>query len=561
MDMFLQTERTDPDGIAVIDGGRDSHISVSRRELVRRIACLKRDLEARGIDAGDCIALWLPNGSDIVVWQFAAFSLGAHVIGINTRYNVDEIANVLMRAQPKVLAIAYDFAGLDLLGRLRKWVAPPQVRIPTIAVVHGPGGRLPSEVEIAAHDLGGGSWNPRFRAAATLERLFDRGDPNGLAVAFTTSGSTGLPKLAAHSDVGIATHAWACIEAGDWRQGDVTLCALPLTGVFSFIPAMATLMACGTCLMEARFDPDRIVVDMARFGVTHVIGADDIVGRIAESWRANPVAIGRWRRLLIADFNGHSHELAAWAEDQFGVIASGVYGSSELLSLAALWPHTTPSPQRWTGGGRLVSPSYVARCVEPETGAVCPPGDAGELQFRGPNVVVDYLGQPELLERQCTADGWFRSGDLGSVHADGSISYRCRIGDALRLKGFLVEPAEIESRLVEHPAVDIAKVVGVQLVGGATEAVAFVTARANASITTDDLLAWCRDGLARFKVPRTIHVLDAMPTTTGTNGAKIRSAELRAWAARFESNGERSWAAGDNSVALGIHADKSGPGL
>ena len=149
----------------------------------------------------------------------------------------------------------------------------------------------------------------------------------------------------------------------------------------------------------------------------------------------------------------------------------------------------------------------------------------GELEFRGPNVVDAYLGSaPETF----TDDGWFRSGDLGVVVDEGAFVYVCRAGDALRLRGFLVDPAEIELRLAAHPAVHTAKVVGAEGPEGGWVAVGFVTLYAPAE--PDELRAWCAATLAAFKVPAAVHVLDAMPTTSGTNGTKIRTSVLAALA-------------------------------
>jgi fatty-acyl-CoA synthase len=170
----------------------------------------------------------------------------------------------------------------------------------------------------------------------------------------------------------------------------------------------------------------------------------------------------------------------------------------------------------------VVHPGIEVRVADPVTGEVLGHGVEGELEFRGPNVVDAYLGsEPDVF----TGDGWFRSGDLGVLVDEGAFVYVCRMGDALRLRGFLVDPAEIEIRLAAHPAVHTAKVVGVPADDGATIAVGFVTLVGDDD--PGDLRAWCREVLAPFKVPAAVQVLGEMPTTSGTNGIKIKAAELR----------------------------------
>lgn len=513
----------DPDGPVAIDAG--GRRSVSRSELRRRALRLAGELAGAGVGRGDCVGVWLPNWSDALAWQFAAAARGAHVIGLNTRYNVEEVAHVLDRARPAVLAVAHGFHGLDLADRLRRAVAAAEAPAPSVAVVSAPD--EPPVADPAACDVGAGAWAPRADGPG-VPAAADVADE--LAVAFTTSGSTGKPKLAAHRQAAVTTHAHDDVVALGIRDGDVVLCALPLSGTFGFSTAMAAIAGGATCLLEPVFEPGSVLEDMAHFGVTHVIGADDLVGRLADAWRDARVDLSTWRLLGIADFMGRVPELAEWARDEFGTATVGVYGSSEVFALTALWPVDEPLPRRWVGGGRLVSPRYAARVVDPVTEEPMPAGERGELQLRGPNVVDAFLGAPDVAAASFTADGWFRSGDLAELHEDGSFTYVCRMGDVLRLRGFLVEPAEIEVRLAAHEAVETAKVVGVRDGDGATQAVAFVVLRPGGAAEPDELRSWCAEALAAFKVPAAVHVVDEMPTTTGTNGIKIRTSVLREWA-------------------------------
>ncbi len=308
-------------------------------------------------------------------------------------------------------------------------------------------------------------------------------------------------------------------RAFDVRPGDAVHLALPLCGVFGFSAAFGMLAAGGTCVLEPVFDAERMARDVAAHHVTHLVGGDDMLGRLMAE---DPPAWPDCRRGAIADFGGRAAEVARWAEER-GTALSGVYGSSELFALISTWPAELPLAERVAAGGVPVSPAIGVRAVA--DGVVCPHGETGELQFRGYPVTSGYLGGPEVPVDE---DGWFSSGDLGSTTAAGAFHYRCRAGDALRLHGFLVEPAEIESFLLEQDGVDGAKVVGAEGV-----AVAFVTLRPDATVTGEELRDRCRAALAAFKVPTRIEVLAEFPVTTGTNGTKIRAAELRERAAEL----------------------------
>ena len=515
----------DPDAVVAIDAAPGGARTTTRRELRRLAGGLVADLRRAGVGEGDCVAVWLPNWSTALAWQFAVSAVGAHVIGINTRYNVDEVVHVLERARPRVVALATDFHGLDLIGRLRAAVARADAPAPAVVPVPAPHGAGP--VDTPGLDVGGGVWTTS--GPAREDAPLPVRDGTDLAVAFTTSGSTGRPKLAAHREAAVTGHARADARGMGVRPGDVAVCVLPLSGVFGFNTAMAALAGGGACLFEPTFDAAGTLADMAAHGATHVVGGDDMISRLVDEEDAHPVPLPALRWVGVADFIGRSADIARWAEEH-GARMSGVYGSSEVFALTLFWPDDEPAPRRWLGGGRVASPEIEVRTADPATDAVLPAGEQGELQFRGPTVVDAYLGNPAAAAAAFTDDGWFRSGDLAVLDADGGVEYVCRMGDVLRLSGFLVAPAEIEARLADHEAVETAKVVGVRGADGTSRAVGFVVLTPGRTAEPAELRAWCGATLARFKVPAEVRVIDEMPTTSGTNGSKIRAATLREWA-------------------------------
>lgn len=516
-----------PDARAMIDSHAGRTASMSRRDFVDRVAALSADLVGAGLRRGHSVGVWLPNWSNVLVWQVAVASLGARVVGINTRYNVDEVTHVLDLARPAIVAVAHEFVGLDLVGRLRSAVRETTAAAPQVAVVSGPFGPAPADV--AAYDVGNGAWTPSATTPETapVDLPPDR-HSDELAVAFTTSGSSGTPKLAAHRQSAAVAHGLADAAALRLSPADVVACVLPLSGVFGFSTAMAAFTAGATCLLEPVFDEALIVRHMAEFKVTHLVAGDDMLARLQAAWRSRPVDLSAWRWCGAADFIGKVPELSAWAAEEFGTAMVAVYGSSELMALTAIRRDDEPDTRRLTPGGHLVSPAIDVRVCDPVSGSTVRDGETGELQFRGPNVVDDYLGAPSVVAEAFTGDGWFRTGDLGRITGPGEIEFACRMGDVLRLRGFLVDPAEIEQRLVQHQAVQVARVVGSE--DPETRVVAFVVLIDGAEATPADLRAWCQATLATFKVPAEIRVIDAMPTTSGTNGTKIRTAVLRDWA-------------------------------
>lgn len=209
-----------------------------------------------------------------------------------------------------------------------------------------------------------------------------------------------------------------------------------------------------------------------------------------------------------------------------GLKLVGLYGMSEVQALMARQSESAPLPERVLPGGRPVAAEARVRARDPESGAVLPHGSAGELEFQVPSLMAGYFENDKANRDAYTDDGWFRSSDLGYTTADGRFVFIARLGDALRLSGFLVSPAEIEDVLLQHAAVESAQVVGVDTAAG-VKPVAFVIPKEDAAFDEQALIAHCAARIAKFKLPLRVCALAAFPVTPGANATKIQKAKLR----------------------------------
>jgi fatty-acyl-CoA synthase len=513
-------------GEALIERRGEAYERISHDGLEAATAAAARTLARLGVGPGDVIGLWLPNGLDYLALHFAAAALGAAVLGVNTRYGVFELSHLVAVARPKVVALPARFLDLDFPGRLAAAVAEAEK-------VAGAEARMKvlvcgdAQGDLSPFDVGGGvDW---LDLGVPSPLLVDRGSPEAPVSYFTTSGSTGAPKLAGHDQASVAIHSPLVAQCFEIGPGDVVLGVLPFCGVFGFNVALAALGAGATVLIDPVFDAPTVLSAMARFGVTHAFGGDDLWGRLQEAWRADPISLPRLRRGAIAQFEGRAETLGAWARESLGAELTGVYGSSELMAFTLGRPPNQPDiALQVRGGGQPISDRIELRVADLETGSVVSEGQ-GELQARGYSRLTHYLGAPEATARAITPDGWYRSGDLVSKDADGGYTFICRNTEALRLRGFLVEPAEIEQCLMSNPGVDGVRVVGVRGAHGDLP-IAFVTL-GDEAVTGEALISFCKARLAAFKVPRQVVILDAFPVTAGTNGVKVRLEELRHMAA------------------------------
>ncbi len=437
------------------------------------------------------------------------------VIGLNTRYRADELRHALQRSGAGVLVAVDEFAG---------------IRFGPLAADAG-AGSLQSVVVVG--DDRDAAWDDVGCAVLAWDELHRDGPvdhepvPEDLLVAFTTSGTTGFPKLAVHDQGSAVGHSFDIARAYDIRPGDRLLLDVPLCGTFGFTPLLAAIGARAQTLIDERFDPADSAQAIADEGVTHYNASDDMLLRIVETGvvRSGGHVL---REVGFANFTNAAPQ-AATAIAALGASGSGLYGSSEAFALLTRWPATMTVAERARSGGVLISPATELDVVDPDTGTIRAIGEEGELRLRGPTIMRRYLGDPEATARALDADGWFRTGDLCRLTDDGGFEFLARIGDSLRLRGFLVAPAEIEARLELHPAVELAQVVGAEVTGRGQVAVAFV--RLVGPATEDELREHCAAGIANFKVPARVVVVDEFPSVDGPNGVKILKRDLRTMAA------------------------------
>lgn len=477
---------------------------VTRARLRRAASETARALSSLGLRRGDALALWLPNGAAWIELLCAAAHLGVLVVPISTRYKPAEVRHLLEVSRARCIVAPVRFLDQPYAEMARGLMA----EVPSLQ-------RVIECIE------------PQSLLDWPGEMLHARAESTGqggdLLCCFSTSGTTGFPKLAAHGHASIVRHAHHVARALDIRVGDAVLCALPLFGVFGFMTALAALAGGASCVLVPVFDATDAAQRVERQRITHVIGADSMFDAMLNVPATNWTSL---RRGVQADFVGLTLSVTERA-DARGVRFSGTYGSSECYSLMVFQPWHAPASQRALAGGMPVDPLIEFRIVDPQTGINHQDSEPGELQIRGPNVLAEYLNNPQATAQAFAGGGWFRTGDLARREGSGFV-YLARMGDSLRLRGFLVNPAEIEQVLMQHPTVSGAQVVGVNEPGQGDIAVAYVTLNKGAAPPQEaDLLAHCRERMAAYKLPRRILAIDDFPAINGPNGNKIQKRVLR----------------------------------
>ncbi len=486
---------------------------VSAGDFARRVDETTAWLAAHDVGRGDVIAVWLVNRLEWLALLFAAAKIGAIVAAVNTRYRSADVAHLLNLSGAKLLIVEASFRSIDfaaILGGIGKDELPQLARV---AVV-GTGNFC------CAWPL---LWFDAFEATYPAARLPPQ-DVDAPVLLYTTSGTTRGPKLVAHSQSTLVSHARAIRKALELSPAQHSLLAmLPFCGTFGMTGLLAFFAAGVTVHVLDAFEAEPALRILKEERITHAFGSDEMFRRILVLTDA-PRPFPHAKVFGFAAFQPGWREFASLAEAR-GLPLHGLYGSSELQALFSIGSSDAPFAERIECGGWPMSSDAVVRVRDSETGELAKPGVSGELEIRAPSRFLGYFRNPEASRAAITADGFFRTGDIGYLRGDGSFVYETRGGDAMRLGGFLVAPDEIEDELKACAGVADAQAVAVEI-NGQARCAAFVIADGEAP-QAEQLIARLRERLAGYKVPARIFFIDAFPVTESANGVKIQRGKLR----------------------------------
>ncbi|MCH2356206.1 MAG: AMP-binding protein [Pseudomonadales bacterium] len=483
-----------------------------------------RGLSNLGVKSGDRVAFWLPNTIAYIALYLACTRLGAIAVAVNTRYRSVEVSDIVRRSGAKLMVLWPGFRNIDFLEILSEIPEDALGQLETV-ILYDEGqvvNDVPSAIA-AKNQLG----YEELVAADPYDQ--DHSGPDVGCNIFTTSGTTKAPKFVLHRQTGIAQHAqdvWRNLEpliVGEFEDG-CFLQTLPLCGVFGFNHITAAIAGGRPTVLQNSFDAAEAVALIDTHKVRYFSATDDmIIAMLAADPREQ--AMPGLVCCAYGAFNMSADEVARRAHAR-GVKLVGLYGMSEVQALFARRDHTLPYDERYVPGGKLISDQAKVRTRNPETGELMGHGESGELELKGPSLMLEYFEDPDATSEAMTADGYLRSGDLGYTTSEDSFVFEARMGDTLRLGGYLVSPVEIESHLAEHPQVEAAQVVAVR-VGEVMRPFAFVIPTTLGELDQEALGQYCKQGLARFKVPVAFLEINTFPTTESPNGTKIQRAKLR----------------------------------
>jgi fatty-acyl-CoA synthase len=520
---------------AVAAGSRECPAMVFGDERVtfgrfrQRVETLARGLSALGIEPGDKVAIWLPNRPAWFFAQYACATIGAIVVALNPRYKAHELTYILGQSDTKALLLTDHLGGVDYFETLH--AALPE--LPDSV----PGELLFEKFPVLRHVIVDA--DDPYPGCHRLHDIFDLGSerpgvplpgprPDDAFTILYTSGTTSSPKGAMITHRNCVPHGWNIGEVLRMTPEDRVLHALPAAGTWGGVNVPLTAWSHGACLVLMDvWDPLRALSLIERERCTVWNAVDTMVKGVLEHPDLDRYDRSSLRTGGLASAGGGGHRLFEAFVERIGVKHGyEPYGMTELNAMAMFHRLDEPLELRKLAGINL-APGLAVRVVHPETGAVCKPGDEGELQFRGPRVTRGYYKKPEETAAAFTADGWFRSGDLGVQDGDGHTMFKGRLRETLRISHFIVAPGEIEAFLMSHPDVVQAFVVGIPDPRRNEAPVAYVIAAEGSQLTEDGLRAFCRGKIASYKIPIVVRFVKDVPRTPGPHGDKVQRAKLR----------------------------------
>ncbi len=520
-DNLAISARRYPDKAALVFFGRVftySQVVLQAERLAARLAAL-------GVGKGDRVVLNMQNCPQLVIAHFAILRANAVVVPVNPMNRAEELKHYITDPDARVALTTSDLAAelaraSDALPEGQRLVhlivthftdafdgnvsgadAPPEVWTDWLLTHHAPppldGGEVHAWHDALAHDLP--------PPALTV-------GPADLSILPYTSGTTGLPKGCMHTHASVMHNAMA---SGIWGNGtpeNVTLAVVPMFHITGMVSVMhTTILAGATLVIMPRWDRELAGRLISRWKVTHWTNIPTMVIDLLGSPSFEKYDLSS----LVYIGGGGAAMPQAVAQrllDLFGLRYVEGYGLTETAAPS----HTNPpdAPKQQCLGIPFMSTD--ARIIDPETLQELPQGEAGEIIICGPEVFKGYWKRPDATAQAfIELDGkrFFRSGDLGRIDEDGYFFMTDRLKRMINASGFKVWPAEVEALMFRHPAIQEACIISTKDAyrGESVKAVVVLRQSHRGQVGEQDIIDWCRDNMAVYKVPRVVQFVEALP--------------------------------------------------
>jgi fatty-acyl-CoA synthase len=489
-------------------------------ELEREANTIARGLIAAGVEPGERVVVWSTNVPEWVVLQFALAKIGAILVTANTALRARDIDYLIRQSEAATIVTIAGFRDVDYVAALRE-IGADAGRIPSLRRLMFVGDRVPPGFTPYESLRAGASSVPQ---SAVDARSAVVGVDDVINMQYT-SGTTGFPKGVMLSSRNIVNNGEA-LGAGIGLTADDRLClCVPLFHCFGCVIGVLGAYTHGACLCPIEtFDPKRVLETVHRERCTALYGVPTMFLAELEHPEFKRFDLTSLRTGVMAGSLCPEPLMRRVVEEMHMPEVTIAYGLTEASPGITLTPRDARVDLRCQTVG-VVLPDLEVKIIDPATGAERGQGERGELCCRGYNVMKGYYNDADATAKAIDADGWLHSGDEASIDADGYVRITGRIKDLIIRGGENISPKEIEDCLREHPSVADAYVYGLpdDFFGEIVAAAVRLKSDGMPGLE-QELIVWCADRLARFKIPKYVRLVSEFPMTAS---GKIQKYKLR----------------------------------
>ena len=501
------------------------------RELRAKSIQLAKALVAAGVKKGDKVGVMMTNVPEWAIARGAIMRVGAWLVPFNTRYKTHELRMLLESGEVHTLLFMDAALGIDFVELV-------SAVCPGLASQPAGGGRIRIEglpqlrnlVCLGRRNQPGMVDFDQFMDSGRhisddeLDAATDAVTPDDVCSLLFTAGTTGKPKgvMTTHGQfIRVFTRA---AERFELTADDVVLGAPPFFTNFGLCMGLTISEIVGAKVVAFEsFDPAAILEGIERHRITMFCGTPAMYYMLL-----NHPAFSRekTRSMRVGDIAGApvTPDMIREVSDKFGMRLFGVYGMTETSGVIT-FSEAGDSPEQVANTvGRNFNAGCETKIVDARTGVDLPRGQVGEIVTRGWHITHGYFKSPDLYAASFDADGWFHTGDLGSMDEDGYVTFVGRLKDLIIAGGMNIDPMEIEQFLMEHPAVESAHAVGLPDPRMGEAVAVFIEKSKGADCTADDIRNFCAGKIAKYKIPKYISFIDDVPRTPV---GKVRKFKLR----------------------------------
>ena len=496
-------------------------------ELDREVDALAHGLLELGLQKGDRVGIWSPNRYEWLLTQFATARIGIILVTINPAYRVSEVEFALNKVGCKALITASHFKTSDYIGMLQD-LAPELSRCEPGALTATKLASLKTVIRTGPETTSGMLnfdaviESGRSGYSAALDAISATLEPTDAINIQFTSGTTGTPKGATLSHINIVNNGRFVVRAQNMDETDRLCIPLPLYHCFGMVMGSLGCVTTGSAMIfpSEGFDPESCLRAISDEKCTSVYGVPTMFVGMLQHPKFKSFDFSALRTGIMAGAPCPIEVMKQCVSEMNLSDITIAYGMTETSPVSFQTSYNDPLERRVSTVGR-VHPHVECKIID-ENSKTVSPGTQGELCTRGYSVMIGYWDEPERTAESIDQDGWMHSGDLAVIDKDGYGNITGRVKDMVVRGGENVYPAEVENYLFRHPAVQEVQVFGVPDAKLGEEICAWIVLAGGETVTEEDIIAFCRDQIAHYKIPRFIRFKSELPMTVTGKPQKFK---------------------------------------